>query len=130
MRENVKRKMAKYLERLIDLPSADKCHWCFALMLKTLYVNELTYAIKLHEIETLYTRTIIYVMMPKFYDYIVAAELAGKPDKAPPAVNTANNSHYFNEETIVEPRTTSRGENILRERFVSQLKVFFNAAAA
>ena len=40
------------------------------------YFNELTDFIKLHEIETVGTRTIINEIIPKFYDYIVVAELA------------------------------------------------------
>ena len=51
---------------------------------------------KLYEIETFDTSTIINEMMPKFYDYIVAEELVGKPYIAPPAVTTANVSLYFN----------------------------------
>ena len=57
-------------------------------MLETLYVNELTYVRKLHEIETVDTRTIINEMMPKFYDYIVAEELEGSPYIEPTAVTT------------------------------------------
>ena len=83
-------------------------------MLETLYVNELTYVRKLHEIETVDTRTIINEMMPKFYDYIVAEELAEKNYTALPAVTAENCSLYFNEETVGEPRNASRGGNILR----------------
>ena len=68
--------------------------------------------------------------MPNFYDYIVAEDLAGNTFTAPPAVTTANNSLYFNKETVVEPRTTSRGGNISRERVDSEFKVFCNAAAS
>ena len=39
MRENVKTELAKYLETLLEVPSADKYHWWFSLMLKQLYVN-------------------------------------------------------------------------------------------
>ena len=63
-------------------------------------------------------------MMPKFYDYIVAAELAGNTYKAPPDVTTENRSLYFNEETVGEPRTDSRSGNILIEMVDSEFKVF------
>ena len=53
--------------------------------------------------------------MPKFYDYIVAAELAENPYTASSAVTTDNCSLYFNQETGGEPRNASRGGNILRE---------------
>ena len=39
MRENVKSKQAKYLEPLLEVPSADKCHWWFALMIDLCYVK-------------------------------------------------------------------------------------------
>ena len=55
----------------------------------------------------------------KFYDYIVVAELAENPYTAPPAVNTANISLYFNEENIWKPRTAPWGRNILTERIGS-----------
>ena len=76
MRENVKRKIASYLDPLLEVPSEDKYHWWFYLILDPGYVNVLTYVRKLHEIDTVETRTIINEMMSKFYDYIVAAELA------------------------------------------------------
>ena len=64
-------------------------------MLDPRYVNEFKDVRKLNEIETVDTSTIINEMMPKFYDYIVTAEVAEKPYKAPPAVTTANFSLYF-----------------------------------
>ena len=70
--ENVKRKLPKYLESLLEVPSSDKYHWWFALMLNPCYMNELTYFRKLHLIETVDTRTIIDEIMTKFYDYIMA----------------------------------------------------------
>ena len=68
----------------------------------------------MHEIDTVYTRTIINEMMPKFYDYIVVPELAENPYTEPPAVTTANHSLYFNEETVGEPKNASRGGDILK----------------
>ena len=66
-------------------------------MLNPGYVNELTDVIKLHGIETVDTRTIINEMMPKFYDYILAEELAENPYTSPPSVTTDNCYLYFNE---------------------------------
>ena len=43
------------------------------------YINELTDFIKLHEIETVGTRTIINEIIPNFYDSIVVAELSENP---------------------------------------------------
>ena len=82
-------------------------------MLEPHCVNELTYFIKLHEIETIDTRTIINEMMPKLYDYILAEELVEYPYTAPPAVTTANCSFYFNEDNVGEPRTDYRGGGVL-----------------
>ena len=82
------------------MPSADKYNWWFTLMLDLWYVNELKYVRKLNEIETVETWTIINEMMPKFYYYILAAELAQKPYTEPPAVTTENISLDFNEDTV------------------------------
>ena len=71
--------------------------------------------IKLHEIETVDTSTIINELMPEFYDYIVASELVGHPYTPPPDTTTAKISIYFNEETVEEPRNVSRDGNIFRE---------------
>ena len=49
---------------------------------------------------------------------------------SPHAVTTANISLYFNADTMGEPRTASRGGNILREIFESEFKVFCNATDA
>ena len=69
---------------------------------------------KLHEIETVYTRTIINEIITKFYNYIVAAEFAEHPYISPHAVTTENHPLYFNEETVGEPITSSMGGNIFR----------------
>ena len=114
MRENVKSKLAKYLHPLLEVPSSDNCHWWPTLMIDLSYVNKLTDVRKLHEIETVDTITIINEIMPKFYDYIVAAELVENPYTTPPDTTTANCCVYFNEDTVGEPRTASRGGNILR----------------
>ena len=90
MWENVNIKLAKYLEPLLEVPSADQFHWWFFLMIDTKYVNESKDVIKMHEIETVDTRTIMNEMMPNLYDYIVAAYLAENPYKVTPAVTTSN----------------------------------------
>ena len=85
----------------------------------------------MYEIESFETRAIIREIMPKFYDYIVAAELSEKPYTKPTAMTTTNWSFYFMQETLVHTITASRGEiNILRYRIESEFKVFCNAASA
>ena len=68
--------------------------------------------------------------MPKFYGYIMAAELAENPYTEPPAATTANLYLYLNEDTVGEKITASRVGNIPRERFDSEFKVLYNTAAA
>ena len=54
--------------------------------------------------------------MTKFYDYIVAAELAENLYTEPPSVTTTNRSLYFSEDTLGHTRTVSRrGIKILRD---------------
>ena len=96
MRENVKSKLDKYLEVLLDVPSAYKYHWWFALIFNPLYIKQLKYVRKMYEIETFDTRIIINEMMPKFYDYIATAELAENPYTEPTAVTTYNLSLCLN----------------------------------
>ena len=130
IRENVNIKLAKYLEPLLEVPSADKYHWWFALIIDSCYVNEFTYVRKLYEIDTFDTRTIINEIIPKFYDYIVAEELSENPCTTPPDVSTSKCSLYLNEDTLWEPITSSKGDNTLIQRVESEFKVFCNAEAA
>ena len=79
IRGNVRTKLAKYLEPILELTPADKYQWWFELTLDPRYVNELAYVRKLDEVETFDTRTIINEINPNFYDSIVVAELAENP---------------------------------------------------
>ena len=100
MRENLMSKLATYLDPLLEVPSAEKYHWRFVLILNPRYVIQLTDIRKLHKIKTVGTRTFINEIMPKFYYYIVAAELVENPYTAPPAMTKVNRSLYFNEDTV------------------------------
>ena len=58
--------------------------------------------------------------MTKFYDYIVAAELAENTYTESPSVTTNNRFLYFSAETVGYKRTASRGGiNILWDRIQS-----------
>ena len=59
MLENVKRKLAKYVETLLEVTSAENYHWWFYFITNPRYVNEVIDVRKLHEIDTVDTRTII-----------------------------------------------------------------------
>ena len=50
MRENVKSKMAKYPETLLEVTSSENYHKWFDLMIYPRYVNELTDVRKMYEI--------------------------------------------------------------------------------
>ena len=76
MRVNVKSKMKKHLKTLLNVPSLDKCHWQFALILDPSYMNKLADMRELHEIYSVDTRSIVLESMPNFYDYIMAAKLS------------------------------------------------------
>ena len=91
----MKSKLDKYLEPLLYIPSEDKYHWWFALIIYPCYINELVDVKKLHKIETVGTITVINEMMPKFYAYIMAEDLAENSYTAPPAVTAVNRSLYF-----------------------------------
>ena len=69
-------------------------------------MNELTDVGELHESDSVDTRPIVLEIMPKLYDYIVAAELSKTPYTAPPAINRTKNYLYFSEETLGHTRTS------------------------
>ena len=91
----MKIKLEKYLEPIFHVPLPDKYHWWFSLILDPLYVNEFMDVSSLHIIESVDTRSIFLGIVPKLYDYIVAAGLYENPYTAPPAVTTTNWSLYF-----------------------------------
>ena len=66
MRENLRRKLDKYLDPILEVTSAYKYHCWFSFILDPQYVNEFMDVRILHEIETFDTSTIINKMMPKF----------------------------------------------------------------
>ena len=82
------------------MPPADNYHWWFSLIIYPRYVNKLTDVRKLYEIETFKTSKIMNENMPKFYYYIVAAEMAEKPYTVPPSVTTSKFSLHFNEDAV------------------------------
>ena len=62
----------------------------FFLIIKPRYVNELKDVRELYEIYSVDTRSIILEIIPKFYNYIMAAELSETPYTTPHAVTTTN----------------------------------------
>ena len=127
----MKNRLKKYFEPLLHVPLLDRYHWWFALILDPRYLNGLAEVRALHEIESVETRAIFLEIMPKFYNYIVAAEWAENPYSLPPTVTATNWALYSIIENLGHTRTSSRGGiNIHRYSIESKLNFFCNAAPA
>ena len=67
----------------------------FALFLDPRYVMELKYINTFHQSENVDTKTPVQQIMPKFYEYIMAAELAVNPETPQILVSNKEESLYF-----------------------------------
>ena len=76
MRSWVKEKLTNVLSPLLQIPEPTKYHYWFALFLDPRYVMELTDIKSFHQSKHIDTKVFVQQMMPKFYEYIMAAELA------------------------------------------------------
>ena len=79
MQYQVKYKLANVLAPLIKIPAPTKYHYRFAIFLDPLNVMELKDIKNFHHSENVDTKTLVHHMKSKFYEYIIAAELAVNP---------------------------------------------------
>ena len=73
MRYWVKDKLTNVLATLLQITSPEKYHYWFALFLDPRFVMELTDIKTFHQSKHIDTRVLVQQMMPKFYEYIMAA---------------------------------------------------------
>ena len=95
MRSRVKEKLTNVLAPLLQIPAPKKYHW-FDLFLYPRYVMELTDIKSFHQSNHIDTKVLVQQMMPKFYEYIMAAELAVHPNTPQILVRNNEDSLYFN----------------------------------
>ena len=80
MRSQVKDKLTNVLAPLLQIPAPTKYHYWFALFLEPRYVMDLKDINTFHQSKNIDTKLLVQKMMPKFYEYIMAAELAVHPN--------------------------------------------------
>ena len=73
MRSRVKENLTNVLAPLLQIPAPTKYHYWFALFLDPRYVMELTDIKSFHQSKHIDTKVLVQQMMPKFYEYIMAA---------------------------------------------------------
>ena len=89
MRYRVKEKITNVLAWLFQIPEPKKYHYWFNLFLEPRYVMELTDIKYFHQSKHIDTKVLVQQMIPKFYEYIMAAELAVHPNT--PRILVRNN---------------------------------------
>ena len=73
MRYRVKEKLTNVLAPLLQITAPTKYHYWFALFLDPRYVMELKDIKNFHQSKSIDTKVLVHKMMPKFYEYIMAA---------------------------------------------------------
>ena len=79
IRSQVKDKLTNVLAKLLQIKAPTKYHYWFDILLDPRYVMELKDIKTFHQSENMYTKTIVQQMMSKFYNYIMASEIAANP---------------------------------------------------
>ena len=95
MRSWVKYKLTNILVPLLQIPEPTKYHYWFALFLDPPYVTELTDIKTFHQSKNNDTKVLVQMMMPKLYEYIMAAELAVHPNTPHILVRKTEDYLYF-----------------------------------
>ena len=75
MRSWVKNNLTNFLAPLLKIPAPTKYHYWFALFLDPRHVMEFTDSKTFHKSKNIDTKLLVQMIMPKFYEYIMAVEL-------------------------------------------------------
>ena len=65
---------------LFNIPESTKYHYWLALLLDPRYVMDLTDIKNFHQSKNIDTKVLVKKIIPKLYEYIMAAELAFHPN--------------------------------------------------
>ena len=80
IRSRVKENITNVLAPLLQIPAPTEYHCRFLLFLDPRYVMELKDIKTFHQSKNIDTKVLVQQMIPKFYEYIIAAELAVHPN--------------------------------------------------
>ena len=89
MRSQVNDKLTNIIVPLLKFSAPTKYHYWFDLLLDPRYAIELKDIKTIHQSSNLDTKALVQKMMPKFYEYIMAAELDVHPNT--PQILVSNN---------------------------------------
>ena len=127
MRSRVKVKLTNVLAPLLQIPEPKKYHYWLDLFLDPWYVMELTDIKSFHQSKHIDTKVLVQQMMPKFCDYIMAAELAVHPNTPQILVSKNAESLYFNNNPNCMHSLLS--EVLLLESIGAELVIYQNMIA-
>ena len=122
MRYWLKYKLTNVLAPLLQIPAPTKYHYWFTLFLDPRYVMELTDIKNFHQSKNVDTKVLVHNMMPKFYEYIMAAELAVHTNTPHIIVRNNEDSLYFNNNPNRMHSLSS--EAILLERIGAEFVIY------
>ena len=122
MRSRVKDKLTNVLASMLQIQSPTIYQYWFAILLDPWYVMELKYIKTFHQSKHIYTKVLVQKMMPKFYEYIMAAELAVHTNT--PQILVHNNTDYlYLHNNPIRTHSLSY-EAILLERIGAELIIY------
>ena len=127
MRSRVKENLINFLAPLIQIPGPTKYHYWFTHFLEPCYVMELTDIKSFHRIKHIDTKLLVQQMMPKFYEYIMAAELAVHPNT--PQILVRNNEDYLYFNNKPKRMHSLSSEAILLDRIRAKFVIYQNMVA-
>ena len=127
MRYRVKEEITNVLAPLLQMTAPTKYHYWFAFFLDPRYVMELTDIKYFHQSKHIDTKVLLQNMMPKFYEYIMAAELAVHPNT--PHILVRNNKYYLYFNRNPNHMHSLSSEAILLERICAEFVIYQNMVA-
>ena len=127
MRSRVKDKLTNVLVPLLQITAPTKYHYWFAIFLDPRYVMELNYIKNFCQSKNVDTKVLVQKMMPKFYEYIMAAELSVHPNT--PHILVRNNEESLCFHKNPNRMHSSSSEAIILERIVSEFVIYQNTVA-
>ena len=127
MRSGVKENITNVLAPLLQIPAPTKYHYWFALFLDPRYGMEHTNIKSFRQSKHIDTKVLVEQMMPKFYEYIMAAELSVYPNTPQILVRNNEDSLYFNNKPNRMHSLLS--EAILLKRIHAEFVIYQNMVA-
>ena len=127
MRSRVKDKLTNVLAPLLQISAPTKYHYWFALFLDPRYVMELNDIKTFHQSKNVDTKVLVQKTMPKFYEYIMAAELDVHPNT--PHILVRNNEDYLYFNNNPNRMHSLSSEAILLERIGAKFVIYQNTVS-